>query len=206
MNVVELPRQSPETEPVRLAVVDEAMDVDLKDHTANPAPLGLLAFGLTTVLLNMHNAGWFTLGAMILGMGIFYGGLAQIIAGIMEWQKGNTFGTTAFVSYGFFWLPLTGMVNVPGSYQAQAGCPGDWQPECAATAMTMGEDGLYISGPFNITAGDYEFKIALDGSWTTNYGSDGAQDGPNYAINVPADGTIEFVYDPATKLVTATVK
>ena len=102
--------------------------------------------------------------------------------------------------------PLTGMVNVPGSYQAQAGCPGDWQPECAATAMTMGEDGLYISGPFNITAGDYEFKIALDGSWTTNYGSDGAQDGPNYAINVPADGTIEFVYDPATKLVTATVK
>ena len=113
MNVVELPRQSPEAEPVRLAVVDEAMDVDLKDHTANPAPLGLLAFGLTTVLLNMHNAGWFTLGAMILGMGIFYGGLAQIIAGIMEWQKGNTFGTTAFVSYGFFWLSLTGILVFP---------------------------------------------------------------------------------------------
>lgn len=113
MNVVELPRQSISGEPVKLAVVDEAMDVDLRDHTANPAPLGLLAFGLTTVLLNMHNAGWFTLGAMILGMGIFYGGLAQIVAGIMEWQKGNTFGTTAFLSYGFFWLSLTGILVFP---------------------------------------------------------------------------------------------
>jgi len=102
--------------------------------------------------------------------------------------------------------PLTGMVNAPGSYQAQAGCPGDWQPECAATAMTMGDDGKYRSGPFNLTAGDYEFKVALDGAWTTNYGSDGLQDGPNYKVTLAADGTIEFVYDPATKLVEATVK
>ncbi len=102
--------------------------------------------------------------------------------------------------------PLTGMINVPGSYQAQAGCPGDWQPECKVTAMTKGDDGLYRSGPFTIKAGDYEFKIALDGSWTTNYGSDGKQDGPNYKVTLTADGTIEFVYDPATKLVTATVK
>ena len=102
--------------------------------------------------------------------------------------------------------PLTGMINVPGSYQAQAGCPGDWQPECDVTKMTKGDDGLYHSGPFNLKAGDYEFKIALDGSWTTNYGSDGKQDGPNYKVTLTADGTIEFVYDPATKLVTATVK
>lgn len=96
--------------------------------------------------------------------------------------------------------PLTGMVNVPGSYQAQAGCPGDWQPDCAATQMTLGDDGLWRSGPFSLTAGEYEFKVALDGSWTTNYGSDGAQDGPNYKITLAADGTVEFVYDPATKL------
>ena len=53
----------------------------IKDTTANPAPLGLLAFGLTTVLLNLHNAGIFEMNSMILAMGIFYGGIAQIIAG-----------------------------------------------------------------------------------------------------------------------------
>ena len=76
--------------------------LDIRDTTSNPAPLGLMGFGMTTVLLNMHNAGWFGLGSMILAMGLFYGGLAQIIAGIMEWKKGNTFGTTAFTSYGLF--------------------------------------------------------------------------------------------------------
>lgn len=96
--------------------------------------------------------------------------------------------------------PLTGMVNVPGSYQAQVGCPGDWQPECDVTKMTQGEDGLWRSGPFNLTAGDYEAKVALDGAWTTNYGSDGAQDGPNYTFSLPADGTVEFVFDPETRL------
>jgi len=76
----------------------------VKDATANPAPLGLLGFGMTTVLLNIHNTGYYGLGAMILAMGIFYGGVAQIIAGIMEWKKGNTFGMTAFTSYGLFWM------------------------------------------------------------------------------------------------------
>ncbi|MDD1759247.1 MAG: acetate uptake transporter [Methanothrix sp.] len=85
----------------------------LKDTTANPAPLGLLGFGLTTVLLNIHNAGYYELNSMILAMGIFYGGLAQIIAGIMEWKKNNTFGTTAFTSYGLFWLTLVGLLFLP---------------------------------------------------------------------------------------------
>ena len=85
----------------------------LKDTTANPAPLGLLGFGLTTVLLNIHNAGYYELNSMILAMGIFYGGLAQIIAGIMEWRKNNTFGTTAFTSYGLFWLTLVGLLFLP---------------------------------------------------------------------------------------------
>ena len=84
----------------------DANVIEVKDKTGNPAPLGLLGFGMTTVLLNLHNAGFFGLGSMILAMGIFYGGLAQIIAGIMEWKKGNTFATTAFCSYGFFWLTL----------------------------------------------------------------------------------------------------
>jgi uncharacterized protein len=84
------------------------------DTTANPAPLGLMGFGMTTVLLNIHNAGFYKLNAMILAMGIFYGGIAQIIAGIMEWKKNNTFGTTAFTSYGLFWLTLVGLILMPG--------------------------------------------------------------------------------------------
>jgi uncharacterized protein len=80
---------------------------------ANPAPLGLLGFGLTTVLLNLHNAGLFPLDTMILAMGFAYGGLAQIIVGIMEFKKGNTFGTVAFTSYGLFWWSLVALLVLP---------------------------------------------------------------------------------------------
>ena len=78
----------------------------MNDLRANPAPLGLMGFGMTTILLNLHNAGFFDIDETILAMGIFYGGLAQIIAGIMEFRKNNTFGLTAFTSYGLFWLTL----------------------------------------------------------------------------------------------------
>jgi len=84
-----------------------------KDGIANPAPLGLCAFGLTTVLLNIHNAGFFEMNSMILAMGIFYGGLAQVVAGIIEAKKNNTFGLTAFTSYGFFWLSLVALIVMP---------------------------------------------------------------------------------------------
>jgi uncharacterized protein len=83
------------------------------ETTANPAPLGLLGFGMTTVLLNLHNAGLFPLSTMIMGMGVFVGGLAQVIAGIMEFRKGNTFGMTAFCAYGFFWLSLVAVWTFP---------------------------------------------------------------------------------------------
>jgi uncharacterized protein len=91
----------------------ESNAVQIKDTTANPAPLGLLGFGMTTVLLNLHNAGLYELNSMVLAMGIFYGGGAQIIAGAMEWKKNNTFGTTAFASYGLFWLTLVGLLLLP---------------------------------------------------------------------------------------------
>ena len=87
--------------------------VEKEGILANPAPLGLMGFGMTTVLLNIHNTGLFPVSAMILGMGIFYGGLAQIIAGIMEFKKGNTFGTTAFTSYGLFWISLVALWLLP---------------------------------------------------------------------------------------------
>lgn len=72
----------------------------------NPAPLGLMGFGMTTMLLCLKLAGFIpaeSLG-MIVAMGIFYGGLAQVIAGWLEYQKGNTFGGLAFTSFGLFWI------------------------------------------------------------------------------------------------------
>ena len=80
---------------------------------ANPSPIGLLGFGLTTVLLNFTNAGLIPLTTVILSMGIFYGGIAQVIAGICEFKKGNTFGHIAFVSYGFFWISFVGILWLP---------------------------------------------------------------------------------------------
>lgn len=99
-------------------------DINICDVSANPAPLGLLGFGLTTVLLNIHNAGFFELNAMIIGMGVFYGGIAQLIAGILESRRGNTFGATAFTSYGAFWLSLVLIWVLPKLGWAPAATPG----------------------------------------------------------------------------------
>ena len=89
------------------------MSDNLVTKLANPAPLGLLGFGVTTVLLNLVNAGAFPLDTVILAMGIAYGGLAQVIVGIMEFRKGNTFGTVAFMSYGLFWWSLVMLLVLP---------------------------------------------------------------------------------------------
>jgi succinate-acetate transporter protein len=99
--------REPEKSPVSEAIVK------IQDATANPAPLGLMGFGMTTVLLNLHNAGLFPLGTMILAMGIFYGGIAQVLAAIMEFKKNNTFGSTAFGSFGLFWFTLAFLIIFP---------------------------------------------------------------------------------------------
>ncbi|PHM39926.1 Succinate-acetate/proton symporter SatP [Xenorhabdus mauleonii] len=90
---------------------------------ANPGPLGLMGFGMTTILLNLHNAGFFPLASAILSMGIFYGGLAQVLAGIFEYKKGNTFAATAFTSYGMFWLSLIAVLFLPKMGLAEATSP-----------------------------------------------------------------------------------
>lgn len=95
---------------------------------------------------------------------------------------------------------LAGMVNLPGDYQDAAGCGANWDPACEATGMEEGDDGLYRL-TVEIPAGDYEFKVALDGDWGVNYGSDGAQDGPNYPLSLAADGSVTFTYDAETHLV-----
>lgn len=83
------------------------------DTTANPAPLGLMGFGMAAILLSLSNAGFYEPGGAILMMGLLYGGAAQIIAGLMEWKKGSTFGLTAFTSCGFFWVVLIGITLLP---------------------------------------------------------------------------------------------
>jgi len=85
----------------------------IQDSSANPAPLGLLGFGLTTILLNIHNVGLYPVNSMIMGMGVFVGGIAQIFAGLLESKKNNTFGLTAFTAYGSFWLSLVAIWILP---------------------------------------------------------------------------------------------
>jgi arabinogalactan oligomer/maltooligosaccharide transport system substrate-binding protein len=101
---------------------------------------------------------------------------------------------------------LAGMVNLPGSYQKGSGlCGADWDPACEGTAMEEGEDGLYTL-VVELPTGDYEYKVALNGDWGVNYGSDGAQDGPNYSLSLAADSTVTFTYDPETHLVEVTTE
>ncbi len=79
----------------------------------NPAPLGLSAFALTTFVLSAGNAGLFQGGdTIVIGLALFYGGLAQLLAGMWEFRVGNTFGATAFSSYGAFWLAFAATVQL----------------------------------------------------------------------------------------------
>ncbi|MCA9943207.1 MAG: extracellular solute-binding protein [Anaerolineales bacterium] len=95
-----------------------------------------------------------------------------------------------------------GMVNVPGSWQAASGlCEGDWDPACEGTALTDNGDGTY-SATFDVPAGEYEGKVALDGAWTENYGVDGVADGDNIAFTVDADGPVTFTWDSDSKILT----
>jgi succinate-acetate transporter protein len=117
------------------------------EKLANPAPLGLLGFGITTVLLNLHNAGyWPAVDSMILAMGLVYGGLAQVIAGMMEFKKGNTFGTVAFTSYGLFWWSLVILILLPKDILLVN--PTLFQPTQLATAAYFFMWGLFTLAMF----------------------------------------------------------
>ncbi len=118
--------------------------MSMTEKLANPAPLGLLGFGLTTVLLNLHNAGFFELDTMILAMGLAYGGLAQVVVGVMEFRRGNTFGTVAFTSYGLFWWSLVALLILP-SVTFFSGLK---EPAVAAMAAYFFMWGLFTFGMF----------------------------------------------------------
>ena len=85
----------------------------VRDTSANPAPLGMMGFGVTTILLNLQHAGVVAQGSPVVTLGIASGGVAQLVAGVMEWRKKNTFGTVAFVAYGLFWLSLVALLVAP---------------------------------------------------------------------------------------------
>lgn len=87
--------------------------IRLVDTTANPAAFGLCGFGMSTLLLNLHNVGLFPLDSMIMAMGIFFGGIAQVIVGKIEAKKNNMFGMVAFGSFGFFWIILVALMMIP---------------------------------------------------------------------------------------------
>ena len=91
----------------------------LQKTLANPAPLGLLGLGITTILLNLNNTGLFALDSMIIAMGLILGAYAQFIVGLLSWLRGNVFGFTAFIAYSLFWITLAGIlifmkVNIAG--------------------------------------------------------------------------------------------
>ncbi len=114
----------------------------------NPAPLGLMGFGFTTILLNLINAGILSSDALgvVLPMGIFYGGLAQIIAGLLEARNGNTFGATTFSSYGLFWWSFVAIKILP---------PLGLAPEPSATAVASY---LFAWGIFTVLMTAATFK------------------------------------------------
>jgi succinate-acetate transporter protein len=95
--------------------------VELKDTFAVTGPLGLLGFGLTTILLSFHNVGLYELNSIILGMARVYGGLAQFVAGVFELVKGHTFSGCAFVSYACFWWTLLAIWTSHNEHMAPEG-------------------------------------------------------------------------------------
>ncbi|GAB4574309.1 MAG: maltose/maltodextrin ABC transporter substrate-binding protein MalE [Anaerolineae bacterium] len=99
---------------------------------------------------------------------------------------------------------LTGVVGLPGSWQTAVGCASDWDPACEVTFMNDNGDGTY-SLTIDVPAGEYEFKVALEGAWAENYGVDGERDGANIPLVVEEDSTVTFVYDSETHVVTVTI-
>lgn len=88
-------------------------DVNIKDKTANPTPLGFTGLGLAAVLLSLSYIGLYPVDSMVASMAIFLGGFAQVFAGIMAWKKGSVFGGTAFCAFGLFWFSFAGLLLMP---------------------------------------------------------------------------------------------
>jgi pullulanase len=102
-------------------------------------------------------------------------------------------------------FPTPELVVVPGSFQDELGCSGEWQPDCTNTALTLNSDTGLWEGTFEIPAGEYEYKVALDGSWDRNYGADGAAGGADIPLVLEEDMAVTFTYDHSTGIVSDSV-
>jgi len=117
----------------------------------------------------------------------------------------------AFVTLGFCSLQASGQttpasVGIPGNYQSEAGCGGDWDPGCAATQLVYDANGDVWKNTFSISpAGAYEYKVALNGSWDVNYGANAQQNGPNIPLSITTPQNVTFYYDHKTHWVTENV-
>ena len=94
------------------------------------------------------------------------------------------------------------MVVVPGSLQSELGCSGDWQPDCQNTALEYDPNGDVWSATFDVPAGDWEYKVAINGTWNENYGAGGVPDGPNIPLSLSEPTTVTFWYKTDTHFVT----
>lgn len=96
-------------------------------------------------------------------------------------------------------------VTIAGTIQSVLGCPGDWQPECENTSLTYDEISGLWRGQFELPAGDYEYKVAINGSWSENYGGRADPDGPNVRLSLSEDQSVQFIYDHQTHWVADSV-
>ena len=97
--------------------------------------------------------------------------------------------------------PAPRTVTIPGSFQSELGCPGDWQPDCAATHLTDATGGVWRA-TFNVPAGDWEYKAALNDSWDENYGANATRNGPNISLSLGQAAAVRFYYSHDTHWVT----
>ena len=93
-------------------------------------------------------------------------------------------------------------VTIAGSFQSELGCPGDWQPECALTQLTLDPDDGVWQANFALPTGTWEYKAALNGTWDENYGAGAVRDGANIVVDLAAPATVRFFYDDGTHWVT----
>jgi pullulanase-type alpha-1,6-glucosidase len=94
------------------------------------------------------------------------------------------------------------LVTLPGTIQSVLGCPGDWQPDCEATALAFDETDQKWIGVFTLPAGTYEYKVAINGTWDENYGAGGERNGANIILILEQETRVKFIYDPVTHWIT----
>jgi hypothetical protein len=99
--------------------------------------------------------------------------------------------------------PAPAAVTIAGTLQSELGCSGDWQPDCAHTHLIYDAEDEVWQQSFSLPAGTWEYKAALDDSWTENYGANAARDGANIPLSLDAAATVKFYYDHETHWVTS---